>query len=267
MSLQGKQVLITGGSRGIGRGIALKLAKEGAQIAINYVQNEGAAKDTLSKVRAKGSDGFIIQADVSKPDDIRHLFNTVQAEFGTLDVFVNNARPEVPLFFAPPFEITPEQWRMAFDSQAQAFFLGVRAAAPLMNDGGRVIAVTYAPGCVTGGFQPWIGMGSAKAAMEASVRYFAVALAERGITVNSVSPGWTEDSVLNTLPEEVQQMIRGRHEEGWTPMKRLTTPADIGNVVSLLCSEDAGWITGQLLTADGGAGLMLAQVPLALQTG
>jgi NAD(P)-dependent dehydrogenase (short-subunit alcohol dehydrogenase family) len=93
MSLNGKTALITGSSRGIGRGIALKLAQGGARIAVNYVANKPAAQDTLAQVRAAGADGFIIQADVSQPDDIRHLFNTVQAEFATLDIFVSNARP------------------------------------------------------------------------------------------------------------------------------------------------------------------------------
>jgi len=88
-----KTALITGSSRGIGRGIALKLAQGSARIAINYVANKTAAQDTLAQVRAAGADSFIIQADVSQPDDIRHLFNTVQAEFGTLDIFVSNARP------------------------------------------------------------------------------------------------------------------------------------------------------------------------------
>jgi enoyl-[acyl-carrier protein] reductase III len=267
MALEGKNVLITGSSRGIGRGIALKLAKDGARVAINYVENEAAARDTLAQVQAAGSDGFIIQADVSNPDDIRHMFNTVQAEFGSLDVFVSNARPEIPLFYAPPLEINPEQWQMAMASQSQAFLMGVRAALPLMDQGGRIIAVTYAAGSRTGSWQSWVGMGSGKAAMQSLVQYFAVALAKRGITVNAVSPGFTEDSVLNSLPPEAQDMIRNWHSDGWTPMGRLGTPADIGNFVSLLCSEDACWLTGQIINVDGGASLMNPELPLAIQAG
>jgi len=94
--------------------------------------------------------------------------------------------------------------------------------------------------------------------MESLCRYFAVALAKRGITVNAISPGWIEDSVLNTLPDVAQDMIRKWHEgdKGWTPMGRLGTPADVGNAVSLLCSADAGWITGQVIAVDGGLSLM-----------
>jgi NAD(P)-dependent dehydrogenase (short-subunit alcohol dehydrogenase family) len=125
--------------------------------------------------------------------------------------------------------------------------------------------LTYAQGSRTGGLQPWVGMGSAKAAMECLVRYFAVALAKRGITVNAISPGWTEDSVLNSLPDQVQNLIRNWHERGWTPMGRLGTPRDIGDVVSLICREEAGWITGQTIYADGGASLMTPEVPPEIQ--
>ena len=243
------------------------MAQGGARVAINYYENETAARDTLAQVQANGSDGFIIQADVSKPDDIRRMFNTVQAEFGSLDVFVSNARPEIPLFYAAPLEITLEQWQMALASQSQAFLLGVRAAVPLMSAGGRIIAVTYAAGSRTGSWQSWVGMGSGKAALESLVRYLAVTLAKRGITVNAVSPGFTEDSVLNSLPPEGQEMIRNWHGEGWTPMGRLGTPADIGNFVSLLCSEDACWLIGQIINVDGGASLMNLGLPLAIQAG
>jgi len=129
-----------------------------------------------------------------------------------------------------------------------------------MGEGGRIFAITYAEGSRTGGLQPWVGMGSAKAAMESLVRYFAVALARRGITVNAISPGWTEDSVLNTLPEEAQHLIREWHARGWTPMGRLGTPEDIGDVVALFCSDKARWITGQVIYADGGASLMNPEV-------
>src|SRR5262249_123633 len=108
-----------------------------------------------------------------------------------------------------------------------AFLVGAREASSLMGDGGRIVALTYATGSRTGGLQLWVAMGSAKAALEALVRYFAVALGRRGITVNAISPGWTEDSVLNSLPEAAQDLIRTWHARGWTPMRRLGTPADI----------------------------------------
>jgi len=267
MSLQSKHALITGGSRGIGRGIALKLAEQGAKIAIHYYQNEAAAKDTLAKVKQCGSDGILVQGDVLRTADIEKMFQKVQSEFRKLDIFIANARPEVPQFFQPPMEIPLENWDVAMDSQAKAFLVAVREAARLMPDGGRIMALTYATGSRTGGVQPWAGMGSAKAALESLVRYFAVALAKRRITVNAISPGWTEDSVLNTLPTAAQDLIRNWHNRGWTPMGRLGTPEDVGNVVSLFCNEQAGWITGQTIYADGGASLMNPEVPPEIQLG
>src|SRR2546422_928973 len=172
MTLRGKYALVTGSSRGIGRGIAVKLAESGAKVAVHYYQKEDHAKATLEKLRACG-------------------------RFGS--------------------------------------------------------------------WQPWVAMGAAKAALEVLCRYFAVALASRQITVNAISPGWTEDSVLNTLPEAVQTMIRNWHRGGWTPMGKLGTPSDIGNAVALLCSAEANWITGQILDVDGGASLMDAHLPLEIQ--
>jgi NAD(P)-dependent dehydrogenase (short-subunit alcohol dehydrogenase family) len=267
MPLTGKFALVTGSSRGIGRGIVLKLAAEGAKVGIHYYQNQQAAKDTLASVRRTGSDGVIVQADVTQVDQVRDLFNRVRAEFGTLDIFVSNARPEAPAFFEAPLKITVEQWNAAFHSQATAFLVGAQEAANLLRDGGRIVAITYAPGGRTGGLQPWVAMGAAKAALETLVRYFAVTLARRSITVNAVSPGWTEDSVLNSLPEPVQDAIRDWHSQGWTPMRRLGTPADVGNVIALLCRPEASWITGQLIVADGGASLMNPEMPAMLQLG
>jgi len=106
MTLRGKTALVTGGSRGIGRGIALKLAESGAKVAVHYYQKEDQAKATLEQLRACGSDGFVVQADVSKPEEIRRIFARVKSEFGSLDIFVNNARPEVPTFYEGPMAVS-----------------------------------------------------------------------------------------------------------------------------------------------------------------
>ena len=267
MALKGKHVLVTGGSRGIGRGIALKLAESGARVAVHYYVNEAAANETLERVRKHGADGFIVQADVSRVDDVRRMFAEVKQRFGTLDVFVANARPEAAKFYQKPMDITLEAWDHAMDSQAKAFLVGVRESAELMGQGGRVIAITYAPGGKRGTWQPWVAMGSAKAALESLVRYFAVALAPRGITVNSVSPGLTDDSVLQSFGDVAVDVARKWHGSGWTPMGRMGTPADIGNVVALLSSPEASWITGQLIYADGGASLVDTLLPLEIQRG
>ena len=274
MALDGKHALITGSSRGIGRGIALKLAENGVKVAIHYYQNEAAAKDTLAQVRKRGSDGCVVQADVTRPEPITEMFRKVQGEFSKLDIFVSNARPDLPGFYRRPLDITVEQWHMALDSQARAFLLGAQESARIIPDGGRILAITYSPGGRTGSWQPWVAMGAAKAAMDSLVRYFAVALALRGITVNGISPGGifgppnvVEGGVLRVLPQEIQEAIRVWHEGGWTPMGRLGTPEDVGNAVMLLCMDEASFITGQILHVDGGASIMDTVLPLDIQRG
>jgi enoyl-[acyl-carrier protein] reductase III len=267
MPLQGKHALITGSSRGIGRGIALKLAEHGVNIAVHYHTQADSANDTLAQVRARGAKGFVIQADVTRPQDIQRMFEQVQREFGGLDILVSNARPELAAFYRAPMDLGLDHWRSALDSQAQAFLLSAQAAAKLMPDGGRVIAISYSPSARTGSWQPWVAMGAAKAALDALVHYFAVALGRRGITVNVISPGATEDSVVSRLPTEVFRTIKAWHESGWTPMRRLGTPADIGNSVMLLCMDEASFITGQTIHVDGGASIMDTVFPLEIQQG
>jgi enoyl-[acyl-carrier protein] reductase III len=274
MSLKGKRALITGSSRGIGRGIALKLAEHGVKVAVHYYKNKEAATDALAKVRERGVEGVAVQADVSRPEDIHRMFDQVKSALGGLDIFVNNARPDLPEFYQRPLEITLEQWHVALDSQAQAFLVGAQESAHVMPDGGRIVAISYTPGGRTGSWQPWVAMGSAKAALDSLVRYFAVALAPRGITVNGISPGGVfgppnvvEGGVLRVLPQAVQDAIRSWHEGGWTPMGRLGTPADIGNAVMLLCMDEASFITGQVLHVDGGASIMDTVLPLEIQRG
>ena len=272
MSLNGKHALITGGSRGIGRGIGLKLAENGVKIGIHYYTNVDAANDTLAKVRERGSSGFIVQADINKTEEIRQMMDKVKREFGTLDFFVSNARPEIPGFYKPPLEINVEQWQLAINSQATAFLVAAQLVVPLMGKGGRIIAITHSPGARTGSWQPWVGMGSAKAAMESLVRYFAVALARRGITVNSVSPGVifgapnnVDGGVLVSLPAEVQRAIKSWHESGWCPARRAGTPRDVANAVMLICMEESSWMTGQIFHVDGGASVMDTVFPLEIQ--
>src|SRR5690349_10326173 len=138
MSLQGKTALITGSSRGIGRGIALKLAEHGVKTAIHYYTQEEAARETLASVKERGSDGFVAQADVTRPEEIRQLFDRVEREFGKLDIVVSNARPELAAFYQAPMDLGLAQLRAAFDSQVQAFLLEAQMASKIMPDGGRI---------------------------------------------------------------------------------------------------------------------------------
>ncbi|ABA21422.1 Short-chain dehydrogenase/reductase SDR [Trichormus variabilis ATCC 29413] len=274
MSLNGKHVLVTGGSRGIGRAITLKLAEHGVKVAIHYHKNDEAAENTLVQVRERGGEGFIVQADILQPQDINRMFSQVKDKFGSLDIFVNCARPDLATFYHSPMKMTLDHWRAAIDSQAQAFLLGTQQAASLMRDGGRIIAITYSPSGRTGSWQPWMAMGTAKAALESLCRYFAVALGSRGITVNGISPGVIfgepnplEGGVLRSLPTAAQEATQNWHESGWTPMKRVGTPDDIANAAMLLCMQEASFITGQIIHVDGGASIMDSMCPLEIQQG
>ena len=212
MTITARHALVTGGSRGIGRGITLKLADHGVHVAINYLKDEASAKATLEQVRARGADGFTVQADISKPEHVDRLFDRVRRGVRQPRHLRRQRTHGDRQLLSPAMEIELEQWDAAMDSQAKAFLVGVRKAATMMPDGGRVIAITYAPGGRYGSWQSWVGMGAAKSALEVLCRYFAVALAPRGITVNALSPGWVDDSVLNTLPDAVVQMIREHHK-------------------------------------------------------
>ena len=263
--LHGKFTLVTGSSRGIGRGIALRLAERGAAVAVNFFQNEAAASDTVARIKSRGGDAFAVQANVAHPDELTAMVRRVRERFGALDIFVHNALGNLLGFMSPPLQVTLEQWNTALQCQTQAFLLGVQTAAPLLREKGRIVAISYWPGSHMGGFLPYFAMGTNKAGIEAMCRYFAVALAPRGITVNAICAGITDDSIVNQLPPQAQEAMVAWLREGWNPMGRQGTPNDIGGAVAALCSDDAGWITGQTIVADGGASLMSPEVPLAFQ--
>jgi len=268
ITLNWKTAFVTGSSRGIGRGIAQKLAEAGIErIAVNYVANDEAANNTADVLRGKGADVMLIKADCTDRAQVDGMFDKLRSEFGGLDIFVHNARPNpgVDPWFTNAMELTADGLDAALKSQVHMMVAACQACAQLMTDGGRIIGITHAPGGKTGSWQPWAAMGPAKAAFEAVVRYFAVSLATKGITVNTVSPGVIDDSVINSLPPEAFQAIKDWTESGWSPMKRMGTPADIGNAVALLCSDEASFITGQTLYVDGGASVMFPEMPLAIQ--
>ena len=263
--LTGKVALVTGGSRGIGRGIVLTLAERGATVVINYREDHDAAQATLRQVEESGGHGSILRADVSRPEDVAEMMTEVRDRHTKLDIFVNNALGNLLGFFAPPLTVTLDQWDEAFRCQARAFLVGVQQSSSILNPGGRIVALSYWPGSHLGGFLPYFAMGTNKAALEAMCRYFAVTFAPRGITVNAVCPGLTDDSIVNALPQQAQDAILAWLRSGWTPMGRPGTPADVGGAVAALCSADAGWITGQTIVVDGGASLMNPELPLDFQ--
>ena len=153
MTITARHALVTGGSRGIGRGIALKLAEAGVHVAVNYLRDEASARKTLDEIRARGADGFTVQADVAKPAELERLFGRVHDEFGGLDIFVSNARGEIGTFYEPLMSMSLDKFDSAMNTQGRAFLVSVREAARLLADGGRVIAITYSPGGTYGSWQ------------------------------------------------------------------------------------------------------------------
>jgi len=269
MRIAFQTALIAGGSRGLGRAIATKLAQEGVKkIAVHYHTRRDEAEKTLCQVRNAGADGVLVQGDTSDAKRAAGIVEEAADQLGGCDIFVQSVVPTLDHIYEHTLatEVPLEKWQMAYDTQARAFFVGVPAAAKNMSKGGRIIALSYTPGGVTGGWQPWVGMGSAKAALESMCRYFAVALARHGVTVNAVSPGVSDETtVIGQTPQEVQNALKQWGESGWTPMRRRVHPQDIANVCALLCSEEASFVTGQTITVDGGSSLMNPDFPLELQ--
>jgi len=226
MQINFKTALITGSSRGSGRQIAIKLATEGVtRIAVHYRTGRSDAEKTLSLIEAAGGSGFLIQGDVSVAIAAENLVKKAAEKLGGCDIFIQSVCPPLGEIYEHVMatELSLDKWQLAFDTQARAFFIGARTAAKFMNGGGRIIGLSYTRGGITGGWQPWVGMGSAKAAMDSISRYFAVALGRLGVTVNTVSPGMSDGGVMEQTPKEFQYAIKEWVESGWTPN---ATPRD-----------------------------------------
>jgi NAD(P)-dependent dehydrogenase (short-subunit alcohol dehydrogenase family) len=268
MQIKFQTALITGSSRGSGRQIALKLAKEGVKrIAVHFRTGRTEAEKTLSLIEAAGSSCVLVQGDVADPAAAESLVKDAAQKLGGCDIFIQSVCPPLGDIYEPVMatELSLDKWQLAFDTQARAFFIGGRTAASFMKNGGRIIGLSYTRGGITGGWQPWVGMGSAKAAMDSISRYFAVALGQYGITVNTVSPGMSDGGVMEQAPKEFQYAVKQWVESGWTPFRRQGTVKDIADVCALLCSEEARFLTGHSLSVDGGSSLMNSDFPLALQ--
>jgi enoyl-[acyl-carrier protein] reductase III len=249
MELTGKTVLVTGGSRGIGRAIALRMADDGAELIVNYLRNERAAYETCAEIRARGGTADAIAADVGDPDDVRRMFARIRERHARLDILVHNAAIGR---FQPLLRVRPSQWEMSFRTNAHALLLLAREALGLLPEpGGRIVALSSLG---SHRYVPFYGaVGISKAALENVVRYLAVELAPRGIAVNAVSGGMIDSDTLRGFPQ--YEVLRDTIVQR-TPANRLGTPEELADVVHFLCSERARWIYGQTLIADGGFSLV-----------
>jgi 3-oxoacyl-[acyl-carrier protein] reductase len=241
--LKGKVALITGGSRGIGRAIAERLATDGASVVINYINRKDEAAKVVATIEAAGGKALAVRGDVARVAEIDHLFDQAMEYYGKLDILVNNAGI---LLTRPVAQVTEEDYDRIFDINVKGTFFACRQAANRMGDGGRIVNISST---VTATMFPGYSLYAAsKGAVEQITRVLAKEVGERSITVNSISPGPTDTELFRTGKTEEQ--ISGLAQ--MAPLGRLGEVADIADVVAFLVSDQARWISGQNIRVNGG---------------
>lgn len=244
VDLHGKVALVTGGSRGIGRAIALELARQGAEVIVNYVRHHNSARETVEAVEEAGGRCHMIKANLADADSMAAMFAEIRERYAQLDILISNAASGV---LKPMAELKVKHWDWAMDINARALLFLAQQGAPLMRAGGRIIAISSI-GAIRA-IPNYTVVGASKAALESLVRHLAVELGPRGITVNTISAGVVDTDALKKFPNR-DELIRASLER--TPLGRMTTPEDVADVVLLLCSPRAAMIHGQVVLVDGG---------------
>jgi 3-oxoacyl-[acyl-carrier protein] reductase len=248
--LDGKVILVTGASRGIGAAAALRLAQGGAAVVVNYHQNKGAAEKVLSEVRNAGARGMIFQADVTQKDQIDKMVQAIEQDLGSIDVLVNNA------YF--PFEVGPlhalpfEHFHRAVYHELSAFFHCTRACLPSMQQrkSGRIIVVSTRLAQ-----QPLPKMGAyaaAKSALESMANTMAIELGPLGIAVNVVTPAFTLTDASMIMPEAYRERVKETR-----PLKKHLYPEDVAGAIAFLAGDEASMLTGSHILITGGSHLQL----------
>jgi len=244
VSFDGASVFVTGGSRGIGRAIALRFAELGARrVAIGYLRNDSAAEAMADELRATGAEPLLVRGNVSSDRVISEA-----AELGPFDAVVHNAATGV---IRPALETEDKHWDWTVNANARALLALARGLAPGMREGSSFVGISSLGS--TRVLENYVLVGVSKAALEAVVRYLAVELAPRGIRVNAVSAGVVETNALDHFPNR-EQMISESLER--TPAGRLVEPQDVAEAVCFLCSPAAEMVRGQTLIVDGGFSLL-----------
>lgn len=244
MQLEGKVAFVTGGSRGIGKAIALTLAEAGADVAINYAGNVAAAEEVAAEIRKMGRRALILQGDVSKTEIAAEMMDAVVAEFGHCDILVNNAGITRDGLL---MRMKEEDWDAVLNTNLKGVYNCTKAAIKYMmkQKSGKIVNISSVVGVMGNAGQA--NYAAAKAGCIGFTKSVAKEVASRGITVNAVAPGFIATDMTNVLPEKVvEEMAAG------IPLKRAGQPVDVAKAVLFLVSDDAAYITGQTLHVDGG---------------
>ncbi|PLS16645.1 beta-ketoacyl-ACP reductase [Bacillus sp. M6-12] len=242
--LQGKTALVTGASRGIGREIALELARLGANVAVNYAGSEAKASEVADEIKAMGRESFIVQSDVSNAESVTAMVKAVIERFGTLDILVNNAgitRDNLLM------RMKEEEWDDVINTNLKGVFLCTKAVTRQMmkQKSGRIINISSIVG--VSGNPGQANYVAAKAGVIGLTKTAAKELASRGITVNAVAPGFITTDMTDKLTAEVKEVMLKQ-----IPLARFGDPKDIARTVAFLASEGGSYMTGQTLHVDGG---------------
>lgn len=241
---RGRVAIVTGAGRGIGRAVALRLAAEGASVAISYRSNDDAARETADAVREAGVECEVFKGDVASAEDVRALFEGVSAAFGRLDILVNNAgltRDNLMM------RMKEEEFDEVLRTNLGGTYLCTRAALrPMIRARwGRIVNISSVVGLVGNAGQA--NYAASKAGIIGFTKSVAREVAQRGITANAVAPGYVETELTGSLPEDVKEAIRTQ-----VPMGRFGEAEEVAEVVAFLAGEGAGYVTGQTIAVDGG---------------
>ena len=244
MRFEGKVAVVTGGARGIGRAIALRLAREGASGVVNYLSNQAAADQVVSEIQAAGGQAIAAQCDVSNVAQAQALIDRAREVFGRVDVLVNNAGTTRDTLI---MRMTEEDWDLVIDTNLKGAFNCIKAASrPMVKQRyGRIVNVTSVSGLDGNAGQA--NYASAKAGLVGLTKTVAKELGSRGITCNAVAPGYVATDLTASLPDDLVQLAIER-----APLGRAGTGEDIAAAIAYLASDEASFVTGQILAVDGG---------------